>query len=72
MASRAETAVNEAVRALVERNYDLALRVKADDSLIDQLEIEIDNLASSYWPKLRWQYLRFVMVAMKIHRISSG
>ncbi len=28
MASHAETAVNEALRALVERDYDLALRVR--------------------------------------------
>ena len=45
MASHAETAVNEAVQALIERDDDLALRVKADDDIMDQFEIEIDELA---------------------------
>ena len=37
MASRAEAAVNESVQALMQRNHDLALRVKEDDDVIDQL-----------------------------------
>jgi phosphate uptake regulator len=31
MASRAETAVNEAVQALMQRDHDLAVRVREDD-----------------------------------------
>ena len=45
LASHAETAVNEALRALVERDYELALRVKESDNVIDQLEVEIDDMA---------------------------
>jgi phosphate transport system protein len=67
MASHAESAVNEAVRALVERDYDLALRVKADDKLLDQFEIEIDEMAIRLLAKAPLAGdLRFVTVAMKI------
>src|SRR5438309_532108 len=45
MASHAETAVNRAVQALVQRDSELANRVKQDDNIIDQFEIEIDDLA---------------------------
>ena len=48
MASHAETAVNESVQALMQRDHDLALRVKEDDDVIDQFEIEIDEWPSSF------------------------
>ena len=67
MASHAETAVNEALRALVERNYDLALRVKESDSVIDQFEVEIDEMAIQLLARAPLASdLRFVTVAMKI------
>jgi len=67
MASHAETAVNEALRALVERDYDLALRVKDNDQVIDQFEIEVDDLAIHLLSKAPLASdLRFVTVAMKI------
>jgi phosphate transport system protein len=67
MASHAETAVNEALRALVERDYDLALRVKEDDNIIDQLEVEIDDMAIHLLAKAPLASdLRLVTVAMKI------
>jgi len=67
MASHAETAVNEALRALVERNYDLALRVKDSDRVIDQFEVEIDEMAIQLLAKAPLASdLRFVTVAMKI------
>jgi len=67
MASHAETAVNEAMRALVERDYDLALRVKDDDRVIDQFEVEIDEMAIQLLAKAPLASdLRFVTVAMKI------
>ena len=43
MASRAEAAVNRAVRALVRRDDDLARRTREEDDAIDRLEIEIDG-----------------------------
>jgi phosphate transport system protein len=67
MASHAETAVNRAVEALVTRNLDLALQVKTDDTIIDQLEVEVDNLAIYLLSKAPLaRDLRFVTVAMKI------
>src|ERR1051326_7059409 len=67
MASHAETAVNEALRALIERDYDLALRVKADDAAIDHFEVEIDAMAINLLAKAPLASdLRFVTVAMKI------
>jgi len=67
MASLAEAAVNEAVRALVERDYDLAMRVHENDRLIDQLEIDIDDAAIHLLAKAPLAGdLRFVTVAMRI------
>ena len=67
MASHAETAVNEALRALIERDYELALRVKDSDNVIDQLEVEIDDMAIHLLAKAPLASdLRLVTVAMKI------
>jgi phosphate transport system protein len=67
MASRAETAVNEAVQALMQRDYDLAIRVRLDDNIIDQFEVEIDEMAIQLLTKAPLALnLRLVTVAMKI------
>src|SRR6266850_2789144 len=67
MASHAETAVNHAVQALVERDYGLALQVKADDKVLDQFEIEIDDLAIHLLAKAPLASdLRLIAVVMKI------
>ena len=67
MASHAEAAVNQSVQALTTRDLDLALRVKDNDSVIDQFEIEIDDLAIHLLAKAPLASdLRFVTVAMKI------
>src|SRR6478672_7213377 len=67
MASHAETAVNDALRALVERDYDLALRVKDNDRVLDQFEVEIDDMAIHLLAKAPLASdLRLVTVAMKI------
>src|SRR6478752_2707196 len=67
MASHAETAVNEALRALLERDYELALRVKESDNVIDQLEVEIDDMAIHLLAKAPLASdLRLITVAMKI------
>jgi phosphate transport system protein len=44
MAGHAETSVNLAVQAVIQRDADLASRVKENDKLINQFEIEIDDL----------------------------
>jgi phosphate transport system protein len=67
MASHAETAVNEALRALIERDYELALRVKAGDNVLDQLEVEIDDMANKLLAKAPLaSEVTLVTVAMKI------
>ena len=67
MASHTEASVNQAVLALMQRNHDLALRVKADDEIIDRCEVEIDELAIQLLTKAPLATnLRLVMVAMKI------
>jgi phosphate transport system protein len=67
MASHAETAVNRAVQAVVERNYELAIAVKEDDRVLDQFEIEVDELAIQLLAKAPLASdLRMITVAMKI------
>ena len=67
MASRAETAVNQAVQALVRRDYDLAVRVREEDNVIDQFEVEIDEMAIVLLTKAPLaSNLRLVTVAMKV------
>ena len=67
MASRAETAVNQSVLALIQRDYDLAVRVRADDNIIDQFEVEIDEMAIVLLTKAPLaSNLRLVTVAMKV------
>jgi phosphate transport system protein len=67
MASHAEKSVHESVQSLMQRNHDLALRVKADDDVIDRFEIEIDDLAIQLLTKAPLaSNLRLVTVAMKI------
>jgi len=67
MASHAETAVNQALQALTRRDLDLALRVKEDDRIIDQFEVEIDDLVIQLLTKAPLaSNLRLVTTAMKI------
>src|SRR5271156_5483030 len=67
MASHAETAVNQSVQALVQRDLDLALQVKENDRVIDQFEVEIDDLVIQLLTKAPLaSNLRLVTVAMKI------
>src|SRR5712691_10487420 len=67
MASHAETAVNQAVQALVERNYDLALQVRENDKILDKFEVEIDDLSIHLLAKAPLASdLRLITVAMKV------
>ena len=67
MGSYAESAVSQAVQSLVARNDELALRVQADDDLMDRLEVEIDDLAISLLAKAPLASdLRLITVAMRI------
>ena len=67
MSSLAASSVSNAVKALVERNDDLARQVEADDDQLDALEVELDELALvllSRGPVA--SDLRLITVAMKI------
>jgi phosphate transport system protein len=67
MASHAETAVKQAIEALVNRDYDLAVRVRANDEVIDRFEVEVDEMAISLLTKAPLATdLRFIAVTMKI------
>jgi phosphate transport system protein len=68
MAGLAEEQVRKAVRALIDRNTDLAQEVVAGDDAIDDLEVQVENMAISLLalqqPMAR--DLRFILVALKI------
>jgi phosphate transport system protein len=67
MASHAESSVQKVIEALVKRDYDLALRVQADDTVIDRFELEVDDLAIKLLAQApRASRLRLITVAMKI------
>jgi phosphate transport system protein len=67
MASHAESAVAKAIKALVERDDELARRVMADDVIVDQLEIEIDELSIQLLSKAPLATdLRLITMTMKI------
>jgi phosphate transport system protein len=67
MASHAEAAVNRAVKALIRRDDDLARRTKEEDSVIDQLEIEIDDAAIGLLEKgPKSTDIRLLTMVMKI------
>jgi len=67
MASHVETAVNQALAALLHRDYALAMRVKESDQVVDQFEVEIDELVIQLLTKAPLATnLRLVTVAMKI------
>src|SRR6266571_1808494 len=67
MASHAEAAVNDAMHALLNRDLDLALRVKENDVVLDRFEVEVDDIAIHLLAKAPLASdLRLVTVAMKI------
>jgi phosphate transport system protein len=67
MASHAESSVHKTIEALGKRDYDLALRVEAEDNVIDRFEVDVDDLAVKLLarsPSAR--ELRLITVAMKV------
>jgi len=67
MASHAESALTRAMRALVERDDLLAQSVIDDDSIVDQFEVEIDDIAIHLLAKAPVATdLRLTTAAMKI------
>jgi phosphate transport system protein len=67
MASHTEAAINDSVQALMKRDGDLAARVRNEDDVIDQFEVEIDEMSILLLTKAPLaNSLRLVTVAMKI------
>lgn len=67
MASYAESAVKQSIDAVSNRDYDLAMRVRAADSIIDRFEVEVDELAIRLLAKAPLAGdLRLIAVTMKI------
>ena len=65
---KAETAIADATRALVDRQPSLAQRVVDEDDQVDQLELEIDDLCFEILAREQpvASDLRFITTAMKI------
>ena len=67
MASHAESAVYKVIEALGKRDYELAQRVEADDTVIDRFEVEVDDLAIKLLGQSHHASdLRLITVAMKL------
>lgn len=67
MASNAESQVINAIKSLVERSDTLAQQVKQRDSIVDQFEIEVDEIAIHLLATAPLASdLRFIIVATKI------
>lgn len=67
MASHAEAAVNQAIKALLRRDDELARRTREADSVIDRLEMEIDELGIGLLAReLPKPEVRLITTAMKI------
>lgn len=66
MASRAEAAASQAMLALRDRNNDQATRIIAEDTILDRLELEIDNTTIELLAKAPLaKDLRLITVGMK-------
>jgi len=67
MASYAEKSVSDAVSALVNRDLNLALAVKANDEVLDRFELEVDEMAINLLAKAPLaSELRLVTISMKL------
>jgi phosphate transport system protein len=67
MASHAESAVTRSVQAVVNRDEALARQVRADDEVLDQLEMELDEMGVQLLAKAPLaRDLRLVLMVMKI------
>jgi phosphate transport system protein len=69
MAGHAELAVNRALKALLERDDEVARRVEREDTILDDLEVEIDELCLRLLAKAPLAgELRLITVSMRIAR----
>jgi phosphate transport system protein len=67
MASHAESAVSRAVQAVVNRDETLARQVRADDNILDDFEVELDEMGVRLLAKAPLASdLRLVLMVMKM------
>lgn len=67
MGGLAEGAITRSMKALLERNDAMARRIKEEDQVLDELEIEIDEMAINLLTKAPLASdLRLITVAMRI------
>ena len=67
MASHAESAVSRAVQAVVNRDEKLARQVRADDNILDDFEVELDEMGVHLLAKAPLaRDLRLVLMVMKM------
>lgn len=67
MASHAESAVTRAVQAVVQRDESLATQVRADDNILDEYEVAVDEMGVALLSKAPLaRDLRLVLMVMKI------
>jgi phosphate transport system protein len=67
MGSHAESAVSRAVQAVVTRDDTLACQVRADDSILDQFEVALDEMVVALLSRAPLAGdLRLVLMVMKI------
>lgn len=68
MGAMVEDSISDSIRALLERDSDVAARVIANDTAVDQMELEIDQHTIQLIAKMQPAAvdLRFVAAAMKI------
>jgi phosphate transport system protein len=67
MAGHTEAILNQAMQALIQRDSNLASKVKESDQIIDQFEVEIDDLVVQQLTKAPLATdLRLVTAALKI------
>lgn len=69
MAGLAEAAIDKAIKALKERDADLARQVVAEDAAIDALEIKVENACFTLLARFQpvAADLRFIMAIIKIY-----
>ena len=67
MAGNAEAAVSLSIRAFIDRDDELARRVRHDDSILDEFEKQIDEIGINLLARTTLaSELRLITVAMKI------
>jgi phosphate transport system protein len=68
MGSHVETIIGDSIKALVERDSELALRTSAADEIVDRMEVELDGLCLQILARRQpvASDLRFITLVLKV------